>query len=101
MEQLEPSVDAGSEERVQEIEPQLPKEVVQQDGERVGSRRTLGSLVRQTRKEDAAHRAAHQQPAPLGRVSLSRSFGPSSSEQAAQPLSSVAGNMQEAVTEEA
>ena len=58
----EPAVHADSDECVPASGPELDKEVPQHGGERAVVERSPVALVAQARREDAAHRAAHQKP---------------------------------------
>lgn len=61
-ERPEPAVDANSDDDVPETQAQLDEDVPQQGREQAVARRTPEALLDQARREDAAHRAAHQKP---------------------------------------
>lgn len=58
----ESAVDAYSDDGAPEAGPELEEDVPQQGGERAVVGRTPEALLARARREDAAHRAAHQKP---------------------------------------
>jgi hypothetical protein len=61
--QPEPAVDVESDAGTSEAQPQLKEEIaVRRVGRQTSDKRTSEALLAQTRREDAAHRAAHQKP---------------------------------------
>ncbi|GAB3377775.1 MULTISPECIES: MATE family efflux transporter [Nocardia] len=58
----EPAVPVDSDDGAPETGPELDEDVPQQGGERPVVGRTPEALLAQARREDAAHRAAHQKP---------------------------------------
>jgi hypothetical protein len=58
----EPAVQANSDDGTPETEPQLDEDAPQQGGEQAVVRRTPEALLAQARREDKAHRVAHQKP---------------------------------------
>jgi hypothetical protein len=62
VDQPKPTVDANSDAGARDAEPELGEDVLQQGGERAVVGRIPEALLPQARREDAAHRAAHQKP---------------------------------------
>ncbi|MGY6655524.1 hypothetical protein ACXIZN_25525 [Amycolatopsis sp. TRM77291] len=58
----EPRVAATSVEGLPGTEPQLKNQIPRDCGERAADRPTLATLLAQAKREDAAHRTAHQKP---------------------------------------
>ncbi|MGH9223927.1 MAG: hypothetical protein ACRD2W_09145, partial [Acidimicrobiales bacterium] len=62
VERPEPTVGANPDDATPEDQPQLTERVPRRGSEQAVVRRTLEALLAQARREDAAHRAAHQKP---------------------------------------
>jgi hypothetical protein len=62
IERPEPAVHANSDDGAPETQPQLDEDIPHQGGEQAVVRRTPEVLFAQARREDAAHRVAHQKP---------------------------------------
>ncbi|WP_327120622.1 hypothetical protein OHB12_16890 [Nocardia sp. NBC_01730] len=58
----EPTIDVDSDDGAPEAQPRLSEDVARQDGQQAIGRHTPDALLAQVRREDAAHRAAHQKP---------------------------------------